>query len=593
MALLSTRTRARSSAAAAVGVVGALVAGMFAAAPAQAEATDPYADRTVYVQNHADAFYITKDGSGEPRLVLHADDFGDLAPEAVVIHAKPSVAGRTAGAGVANLLGIAQGSTYYLLPQTSQPGQIFLGFGYNPVDYPSITVTHMITDFSGPGQLALWQSGDEGPEQWLNTGKDDWSFSSPANHEHLNWGFTATGLYTFEVTSTFTDGGTAKSAGPQRYTFYVGESLPQITAQPSISGEAKTNRPLTADPGTWSPAAEAFAYQWLADGVAVEGATGPEFVPGNAQIGTRISVAVAAIWQNAPEGRVVSAATEPVEESLPEIVTQPTISGTPKVDHTLTAESGTWDPQADGFAYQWLADGTPIAGATSHEFVPTAAEAGKRISVRVGASWASGHDDAAVSSETEPVAALAATSLTANAVRQVYGKTARLSVAVSPAAASGAVSARIGSRTVTGTLRNGRAVLTVPDTALKPGTRSIGLNYSGARGEFAAAAATARVTVAKASPRVRMTAKKSSVKRGTSASFTVRVSGSGVKPGGRVTVKLAGVSKSAKLRNGRATITIKTGKKARTGKKTVRASYAGDAYVARGTAKSIRISVKR
>jgi hypothetical protein len=60
----------------------------------------------------------------------------------------------------------------------------------------------------------------------------------------------------------------------------------------------------------------------------------------------------------------------------------PTITGTPKVDSTLTAHTGTWSPEPT-FAFQWNADGVAISGATSSTFVPTGAEVGKAITVTV------------------------------------------------------------------------------------------------------------------------------------------------------------------------------------------------------------------
>ncbi|MFV0451863.1 MAG: choice-of-anchor M domain-containing protein, partial [Propioniciclava sp.] len=219
--MTSLLTRPRTAVATGVGL--ALVATALGASAASA--AGPYDGRMVLSEGHADGFYIEKDAAGEPALVLHSDEFGNHAPEEFVVQAKPSVAARTAGAATSAVLGIDNGATYYLLPQTNQLGQVFLGFGYNTSDYPanSIDVTHTVSNFDGPGTFATWQSGEEGPVEWLNTSKDDWSFSSTANHEHLNWGFTAEGAYTFDVTSTFDDGGVAKTAGPQTYTFYVGE----------------------------------------------------------------------------------------------------------------------------------------------------------------------------------------------------------------------------------------------------------------------------------------------------------------------------------------------------------------------------------
>jgi hypothetical protein len=61
----------------------------------------------------------------------------------------------------------------------------------------------------------------------------------------------------------------------------------------------------------------------------------------------------------------------------------------PRVGETLVASPGTWTPGVPDFGYQWLADGVPIAGATSSTFTTTAAQAGKRLTARVSASSAS------------------------------------------------------------------------------------------------------------------------------------------------------------------------------------------------------------
>lgn len=64
----------------------------------------------------------------------------------------------------------------------------------------------------------------------------------------------------------------------------------------------------------------------------------------------------------------------------------PTISGIAKVGTTLTAEPGAWVPAAV-FTYQWLADGSAVAGATSRTLAVPPELLGAQISVRVtGAS---------------------------------------------------------------------------------------------------------------------------------------------------------------------------------------------------------------
>ncbi len=51
--------------------------------------------------------------------------------------------------------------------------------------------------------------------------------------------------------------------------------------------------------------------------------------------------------------------------------TVPTISGSPVVSRPLTAARGAWTA-GTAFAFQWLADDVPIAGATANTFSPTA-----------------------------------------------------------------------------------------------------------------------------------------------------------------------------------------------------------------------------
>lgn len=76
------------------------------------------------------------------------------------------------------------------------------------------------------------------------------------------------------------------------------------------------------------------------------------------------------------------------------VVWRPFVKGTPQVGWTLTVDPHRWVVEDDWqgeqaevpdelLTVQWLADGRPVAGATSRTFTPTASELGRRISVRV------------------------------------------------------------------------------------------------------------------------------------------------------------------------------------------------------------------
>jgi surface antigen len=76
----------------------------------------------------------------------------------------------------------------------------------------------------------------------------------------------------------------------------------------------------------------------------------------------------------------------------------PVVSGVPKVGVALMATAGTWKP-AGTYAFQWYAGSAAIAGATAARFVPTPAQVGTRLAVRVTATR-SGFATAAVTRPT-------------------------------------------------------------------------------------------------------------------------------------------------------------------------------------------------
>ena len=81
----------------------------------------------------------------------------------------------------------------------------------------------------------------------------------------------------------------------------------------------------------------------------------------------------------------------------------PSVTGAARVGSVLTAVPGAWTPSSTTFAYQWLLDGAPVAGATTPTYTPTAADVGRRVSVRVTGSAASHTSAAATSAGTAPV----------------------------------------------------------------------------------------------------------------------------------------------------------------------------------------------
>ena len=87
----------------------------------------------------------------------------------------------------------------------------------------------------------------------------------------------------------------------------------------------------------------------------------------------------------------------------------PTISGTPQVEQTLTADTSSITDE-DGlttvsYSYQWIAGGTDIAGATGSTYTLTASEQGQTVQVRVTFTDDADNEETLTSAATVEVAA--------------------------------------------------------------------------------------------------------------------------------------------------------------------------------------------
>jgi surface-anchored protein len=277
----------------------------------------------------------------------------------------------------------------------------------------------------------------------------------------------------------------------------------------------------------------------------------------------------------------------------------PVVTGEPTVGETLSASAGAWDPQPDEVSYRWFAGDRPIVGATGDQLALTADLVDQRVRVEVTAGKA-GHT--AGVAESSPTAAIGAgapptgpdpvavvTSVSATATQQVWGRPASLEVAVSPNA-TGTVSVRVGTRSVTGTLSAGRATVVLPPKGLEPGKRKLTISYAGS-GSFQPATGAATVRVVRAKPRVRVNRATLAVARGTMTTFRITATAAGVRPDGRVTVKVAGQKETVKLRNGKATVKVRIPRSTAPGARVVSVTYAGDRHVAQAKARTkIRVT---
>lgn len=156
---------------------------------------------------------------------------------------------------------------------------------------------------------------------------------------------------------------------------------------PTISGTKAVGYTLTANVGTWSPAATTYTYQWYRSGAAISGATAKTYKLTSTDAGKAITVKVTGVKTGYVTKAVTSAATSAVLKVFSSAPV-PTISGTRKVGYTLTANLGTWSPTPTGTTYKWYRSGVLISGATARTYKLTSLDRGKTIKVVVTRSLA-------------------------------------------------------------------------------------------------------------------------------------------------------------------------------------------------------------
>ena len=180
---------------------------------------------------------------------------------------------------------------------------------------------------------------------------------------------------------------------------------PVNTTPPLVAGTPQVGQTLTTTNGTWSNSPTSFAYQWLrcnAGGnacVPVANGTARTYTLVGADAGRTMRARVTAT--NADGS--ASAQSEPTAPVAPATSTagprnteQPTITGTPKVGQTLTANEGSWTANPTGYSYQWqrcdadVAACAPVTGATGKTYGVATADLGFRLRVAVTARNARG-----------------------------------------------------------------------------------------------------------------------------------------------------------------------------------------------------------
>jgi surface antigen len=179
----------------------------------------------------------------------------------------------------------------------------------------------------------------------------------------------------------------------------------KVLKQPTISGTQKVGETISVGGADYEPSAKIGEIKWYADKTLIARSKSRFLkVPASAS-GKRIGAVVVGVQEGyRPKqsyafadtlvggGKAPEQPAEPPAESPNGTLTQTGdgfVKGGTRLGGLMQVDPGSFSEAVD-ISYQWTREGTPISGATSHKYYPTASDVGHRLSVTVVARSSSG-----------------------------------------------------------------------------------------------------------------------------------------------------------------------------------------------------------
>jgi hypothetical protein len=259
-------------------------------------------------------------------------------------------------------------------------------------------------------------------------------------------------------------------------------------------------------------------------------------------------------------------------------LTRSAITGNAELGQTLTVSPATYSLAPDASATgQWYAGDDAIDGQTGSSLVLDDSLQGKSITFRTTATrgWVTLNTSSKLVGPVKRATSTVTLQVTPATATAGTARTVTATVARAGGIPTGTITFKVGNETKTDILSGGKGIWKLPSLAV--GTHQITAVYSGDELARPATANQINVGVVKATSKVTLRAKA----QGTTVRITVSVAtAKGASPAGRATVVLKGKTKKTVHvivnANGTATVTVKKAKK---GKYTANATYAGNASV--------------
>ena len=158
-------------------------------------------------------------------------------------------------------------------------------------------------------------------------------------------------------------------------------TLPTLVQAPELAGIGAIGEQLTVvDPVFSDMTGITTTYQWLRDGVPIDGAAGASYVAQAADVGHDLAARVTSTLGGTT---LLSTVTEPLHvDSLPiGLGAAPVILGSPQVGQTLSVLEPVWTVDGVDTTYHWLRNGTPLPGQTGETYTLTPDDLGQSVSV--------------------------------------------------------------------------------------------------------------------------------------------------------------------------------------------------------------------
>ena len=229
------------------------------------------------------------------------------------------------------------------------------------------------------------------------------------------------------VTATNPDGSATAYSTP---TTLINAAPPTNSQAPTLTGSIHRDQQLSANPGSWGGADNAYTYQWQrsANGTTwtdISGANTAAYTITTADEldGLRVLVTAAN-----PDGTlaVASTATTTVPSEPPTNSVAPTVTGTAQRTMTLTGTPGTWGGLGNTYTYQWQSSTngstwTSISGATTLTYTVAQVDEGAKLRLLVTAT----NPDGTLAVASTPTATVVAAPPTNSQIPSITGTAQR------------------------------------------------------------------------------------------------------------------------------------------------------------------------